>query len=1095
MCSHRLPDGSIPVLLSSDTADGVRAEAAGILDFLESRPAVTPDRVADMLFRTRTARRYRSLAMVTGREELLDALRAVAAGTAHAAVVAGEGPATARRIGFVFPGQGSQRPGMGKLYYELSPAYRAAVDECSGLHAERFGHDQPLHYLLGSEDRYQDTVWEVQPALMFHMAGLAAMWRAAGVEPAATVGHSQGELAAGAVSRVMSVRDAVLVVTHRARLVERLSPRGFSMAVLAMDREDCEALLARNSGWAELSVVNAPHIMAISGDRETITDMVAAATAQGQFAREIGVAYPAHTSIVAELREEFEGFLGGEMSSATFLDTRIQCYGATLGAPITADLIQEQYWYWNLRNRVRFDRAVVAAARDGVDTLIEVVEHPVLQLALQENLTLVPPDPARGPRDFKVLGTSLRTATSLREFTRNLATVAVHDLGYDWNALRTDAAPALPLRDFPHTVMNPKRLWANPGYAPDKITAPAPAVPKPQRLVEHWTPWERRSLTAPRRLAFVDPTGRCADRLSALLAAADRYGATATVLTPAATALAPAETAPTPAAPASGGDSATPVDSIGTEPNFVTGKGTGGAANLDSAASETLTAKVASPQSPEAFDSVVVLWPALPEESSAAAIAELSEFFAGRAWLPALDALRPGGDCWLVTVGGEHVVPEDRLPQLFHGAVASGFRCVGVEKPGVRFRHLDLAVDAGTAESNRMVAALHTAGEPEVALRGGKVFVKRLVADESEPGAAADLDHVLIVGGTGKLGLLFAEHFARQGAGRVTLVSRSGESGAAAADVARVRAAGATEIVVEACDVNAAADVARLASSLGERPVSLLVHAAVNYVDAGIEEITAAMVATAAASKVLGLEAVLGAVPLSATGRVLLCSSMAATLGGRGQILYAVTNRMLDVLARRVRERGIDCSSLEWGLWSVAGPLDEAGMARVEGAGVFPMHPADAIAAGFTGQPTDAIVISADWPFLRDVMGAFGQASVLSEVPEPEPIPAIVAAAPEAPVAAEIAPAPVAPAAPAPVVADRPLADQVLAELERVMGIDTGDSIDRSVPLVALGLDSLQALDFRKRVQASLDRDLPVAAILGGASLDDVVLLMAANTN
>ncbi|MEU1206847.1 nocobactin polyketide synthase NbtC [Nocardia sp. NPDC005825] len=1051
MCSHRLPDGSIPVLLSSDTADGVRAEAAGILDFLESRPAVTPERVADMLFRTRTARRYRALAMVTGREELLDALRAVAAGTAHAAVVAGEGPATARRIGFVFPGQGSQRPGMGKLYYELSPAYRAAVDECSGLHAERFGHDQPLHYLLGSEGQYQDTVWEVQPALMFHMAGLAAMWRAAGVEPAATVGHSQGELAAGAVSRVMSVRDAVLVVTHRARLVERLSPRGFSMAVLAMDREDCEALLARNSGWAELSVVNAPHIMAISGDRETITDMVAAATAQGQFAREIGVAYPAHTSIVAELREDFEGFLGGEMSSATFLDTEIPCYGATLGAPITADLIQEQYWYWNLRNRVRFDRAVVAAARDGIDTLIEVVEHPVLQLALQENLTLVPPDPARSPRDFKVLGTSLRTATTLREFTRNLAAVAVHDLGYDWNALRTDAAPALPLRDFPHTVMNPKRLWANPGYAPDKVTAPAPAVPKPQRLVEQWTPWERRSLTAPRRLAFVDPSGRCADRLAALLTAADRYGATATVLNP--------------AGPASGGDSATTPDSNA---------------------------------SAESFDSVVVLWPALSEDSSAGAIAELSEFFAGRAWLPALDALRPGGDCWLVTVGGEHVVPEDQLPQLFHGAVASGFRCVGVEKPGVLFRHLDLAADAGTAESNRMVAALHTAGEPEVALRGGKVFAKRLVADESEPGAAADLDHVLIVGGTGKLGLLFAEHFARQGAGRVTLVSRSGESGAAAADVARVRAAGATEIVVEACDVNAAADVARLVSRLGELPVSLLVHAAVNYVDAGIEEITADMVATAAASKVLGLEAVLDAVPLSATGRVLLCSSMAATLGGRGQILYAVTNRMLDVLARRVRERGIDCSSLEWGLWSVAGPLDEAGMARVEGAGVFPMRPADAIAAGFTGQPTDAIVISADWPFLRDVMGAFGQASVLSEVPEPEPVPVIVAAESEAPVVAEaeaVAPEPVAPAASASVVADRPLADQVLAELERVMGIDTGDSIDRSVPLVALGLDSLQALDFRKRVQASLDRDLPVAAILGGASLDDVVLLMAANTN
>ncbi|MGW5105826.1 SDR family NAD(P)-dependent oxidoreductase [Nocardia sp. NPDC004123] len=1109
MCSHRLPDGSIPVLLSSDTADGVRAEAAGILAYLEQRPAVAPDRVADMLFRTRPARRYRALAMVTGRADLLDALRAVADGASHPAVVLGDGPATARRIGFVFPGQGSQRPGMGALYYDLSPHYRAAVDECAAVHAERFGHDQPLHYLLGTAGAYQDTVWEVQPALMFHMAGLAAMWQAAGVRPAATIGHSQGELAAGAVSRVMSVRDAVLVVTHRARLVERLSPRGYAMAVLAMNREDCEALLARHSGWAELSVVNAPHIMAISGDRDTIADMVATATERGHFAREIGVAYPAHTSIVAELRTEFEGFLGGELSDPAFRDTDIPCYGATLGAPITADLIQEQYWYWNLRNRVRFDRAVVAAATDGIDTLIEVVEHPVLQLALQENLSLVPRDPSRGPRDFKVLGTSLRTATSLREFTRNLAVIAVHDLAYDWTALRTDAPPALPLRDFPHTVMNPKRLWANPGYAPETVDPPTPAVPKPQRLVEKWTPWERRSLTPPRRLAFVDPTGRCAEQVAALLAAADRYGATAIALEPAALAATSGS-----AERESLGRTAVGRFDIGTvldlaEMAAVAAENAGPGALGESLAAEAASTLSGpgrgtgkeSPQQAD-FDSVVILWPALPESTAVEAVMELTEFFAARTWLSAVSDVRAGGEVWLVTVGGEVVVPEDMVPQLFHGAVASGFRCVGVEKPGVLFRHLDLAADAGAGEANRVVAALHTTGEPEVALRGGKVFVKRLVADESVPGEAAELDHVLIVGGTGKLGLLFAEHFARQGAGRITLVSRSGESGSAAAEVARLRALGATEIVVAACDVSDADAVARLAAELGERPASLLVHAAVNYVDAGIAEITAEMVATAAESKVLGLEAVLDAVPLRPNGRVLLCSSMAATLGGRGQILYAVTNRMLDILARRLRERGIDCAALEWGLWSVAGPLDAAGMARVESAGVYPMNPADAIAAGFTGQSTDAVVISADWPFLRDVMGAFGQAAVLSEVQEPQTIaPSRIADTAAAmvganqPVAETNPPVPAADHQPVASAPDRPLADQVLAELERVMGVDAGDTIDRSTPLVALGLDSLQALDFRKRVQASLDRELPVAAILGGASLDDVVLLMAENTN
>ncbi|GAB4583137.1 acyltransferase domain-containing protein [Nocardia sp. IFM 10818] len=1192
MCSHRLPDGSIPVLLSSDTAAGLRGEAVAILTYLESHPGVRPDRVSDMLFRTRIARRYRALAMVgagdepaAARAELLAALRAIASDEPHPAVVAGDGPATARKIGFVFPGQGSQRPGMGKLYYELSPAYRARVDECSAIHAERFGHDQPLHYLLGNAGEFQDEVWEVQPALMFHMSGLAAMWQAAGVRPAATIGHSQGELAACATSEVMSLRDSVLVVTHRARLVERLSPLGYSMAVLAMNREDCESLLARHSGWAELSVVNSPSIMAISGDRQTIKDMVATATERGQFAREIGVAYPAHTSIVAEVRADFEGFLGDEMSSPTFHPTEIPCYGATLGEAITPGLAQEQYWYWNLRNRVRFDRAVVAAAVDGVDTLIEVVEHPVLQLALQENLHLVPRDPARGARDFRVLGTSVRTADSLREFTRNLATVAVADLGYDWNALRTASPVSLPLRDFPHTVMNPRKLWAAAGYDEDKIRPAAPPVPVPQRLVESWVQWDRRSLTALRTLAIVDPTGKCAALAAALVKAADRYGATAVTLDTAATvtglathvaadtaaALAvdgsprhadagpghkpagmtigaadhtlnssgavpdPAGAAVNPptvasssvAATSSGsavpaGSSATAVDAsvAGAAAGYGAAVADAGAARSSAAAANTAaagavpagdrSAVTADPSAAAgnggtvrdsaaaAFDTVVVLWPALAETDGAGAVGELIEFFAEHTWLSAAQGLRPGGECWLVTVGGESVLESDPVPQLFHGAVSSGFRCVGVEHPGVLFRHLDLAADAGTEQASRIVGALHTAGEPELALRGGKVFVKRLVADESEAGAAANLDHVAIVGGTGQLGLIFAEHYARTGAGRVTLLSRSGESGAPAGELARLRAIGGTEIVAVACDVNDSEAVRRFAAAQSDRPVSVLIHAAVNYVDAEIADITAEMVATAAASKVIGLEAVLTAVPRTPDCRILLCSSMAATLGGKGQILYAVTNRMLDIVSRRLRAQGVECSSIEWALWSVAGPLDAAGFARVSGTGMYPMNPADAIAAGLTGQPTDAVIISADWPLLRANAEIFGQAAVLAEVPEPEPVavPARVET-PAVAVESEIAPAPVAVTAPvvdAPA-DDRSLADQVLAELERVMGVGAGETIDRSVPLVALGLDSLQALDFRKRVRSALDRDLPVAAILGGASLDDVVLLMAENTN
>ncbi|APB01626.1 nocobactin polyketide synthase NbtC [Nocardia seriolae] len=1079
MSEYRLPDGTIPVLLSSETPGGLRAEAAQLARYLADRPEVTPNRVADMLFRTRTARRRRALAMVSGRDELLSALDAIAADAEHPAVVSGLGAATARRVGFVFPGQGSQRPGMGKLYYGLSRAYRDEVDACAELHREYYGHAQPLHYLLGEEGRFENTVWEVQPALMFHMTGLAAMWRAAGVEPAAAIGHSQGELAAGWVARVMTRRDAVMAVTQRARLVERISPRGYSMAVLGMDREAVEAMLARHSGWAELSVVNSPHILAISGDRETIVDLVAAARAQGRFAKEIQVAYPAHTSIVAELRADFEEFLGDEMSTPTFTAGDIPCYGATLGAEITPDLEHEQYWYWNLRNRVRFDRAIVAAAVDGIDTFVEVAEHPTLQLAVQENLGLVPPDPALPSRAFRVLGTSLRTADSLRDFTRNLATVAVHDLAYNWQALRTEGTVSLPLRDFPNTVMNPQRLWAS-FESPAGQPIPETTHRRPHRLAENWIRLDKRSLVPPRDLLVVDHTGRNPELAAAICTAAHNHGGSARVMSQ-------------PDAAADG-----LVDR----------------ADCDIAGS---------------YDTVVILLPALPDIEAPQALEQAAAFFAEPSWLPELAGVT---DCWLVTVGGEQIAATDPVPHQFHGAVTAGYRCLGMESLGVAFRRVDLAVgQADASQAAALVRAVHVKNEPELALRDGAVYAKRLEIDAAQPGPARDIDleHVVIIGGTGTLGMEFCAHYARRGARRITLLSRSGETDAVSRRLRPIRVLGDTEIIVESCDVTDVEAVLELAARQ-QVPATVLVHAGVNYVRAELAEVTPEKFREMAGSKIYGTEHILSAWPRTQDCKVVLCSSAAATFGGRGQILYATVNRMLDVLARRLRAQGVDAVAMQWGLWDLEGPLHAVGTGPVQAAGVTPMRAADALELGFTEHADHSgtdnrLVAAADWNDVRALMAAIGQGPLLDDV-------VVAAAAEEAArlVNSNLSAVAASPPGEAsrsggePTAGDSQsfagvghsrtfpasvsgqvgsaldpatpgrgpvnLAEQVRRQLGKVMGADT-DGLDTSVPLVALGLDSLQALDFRKRVQVELDRELPVAAILGGASLDDVVRLMA----
>ncbi|WP_084505126.1 nocobactin polyketide synthase NbtC [Nocardia harenae] len=1054
MADYRLPDGSTPVLLSSDGAETLRAEAAALRGYLLAHPEVTPDAVADMLFRTRTPRRHRALAMATGRDELLAALDAVAAGSAHPAVVAGGKPAIARRVGYTFPGQGSQRAGMGRMYYELSPVFKAAVEEAEEVFNRLFD-ISPLTYLLDESQDGEERLRVVQPALMMQMLGLAAMWRAAGVEPAATVGHSQGEIAAGVISDSFTLADAVRVVTLRGTLVDGLGVRFreqrqcYSMAVLGVDRDTCEALLARTTGFAELSVINSAHVLVIGGDQPVLAEIVAKLNAEGTFAKEIRVAYPAHTSVVSEFRSTFcDPALVAEFDRPSFTEGPVECIGATLGAALTADLPVGDYWYWNLRNTVRFDQAVRLAVERGIDTFVEISEHPTLALAMMENLGT-----AAVQRDFQVLGTSRRTATDLGEFTRAVAQVAVSDTGYRWDALRVDGPKRLPLLDFPHTVTGGRHLWAVHGYSAEPA-APEPAGAPVHRLVERWQPLGKRKLVPPRTIAVLDYSGRCGDLVAALESAAPRHGATV----------------------------------------------------VDRAASAYDTLVVLVPPAELAADAKAAANAGAATGSAAgsAAVEALAEFTA----LPGLLAERgPATDIWLVTAEGEAVL-DGETPDPFHAAAQAAFRCLAAEHIGTALRHLDLPA-AGTAaeQAKAMVGAVHAAGEPELAVRAGKVYAKRLVAaDAAEPLDLTARTEVVIIGGTGKLGLDFAERFAGAGAKRVTLVSRSGGSPQARARVEELRGLGATEIAIRACDVTDERAVREFAAEFDGRPVDLVVHAAVDY-DAAATAPTPAAMRAAALPKSAALVHLVRHLPRTADARFVLCSSLSATIGGRGHFVYAAVNRLLDAAAAGYRADGIAVGSVQWGLWRAVGADRADALAAITGTGLLPMDPAAATAAGFTADPGNALVAAADWHRIGELFGLFGMAPLFAELEIDDPAPAgpdsgASGAAPGGPGAAPGGPAAVSgvpggvagAAAPhgAAGTADAPAdtAETVRIALRTVMGMEANDDIDGTTPLVALGLDSLQALDLRKRIEADLSRDLPVTAILGGASLDEVVALL-----
>ncbi|GLE51217.1 polyketide synthase, partial [Mycobacterium montefiorense] len=192
MLDHALPDGRVPVLLTSHDKELIHQDAAAILDYLDRTGSTAPDvaaAVASTLLRLRRVRRHRVVLRAADGTELVDGLSALARAEEHP-LISWSAKSSAPRIAFVFPGQGNQWQAMGADAYRRLPAYRKSADECVQAFAAA-GLPSPLPYLVGEVEQSWSRT-EIQGAQFTHAVSLAAAWRDCGVVPEVTIGHSLG---------------------------------------------------------------------------------------------------------------------------------------------------------------------------------------------------------------------------------------------------------------------------------------------------------------------------------------------------------------------------------------------------------------------------------------------------------------------------------------------------------------------------------------------------------------------------------------------------------------------------------------------------------------------------------------------------------------------------------------------------------------------------------------------------------------------------------------------------------------------------------------------------------------------------------------
>ncbi|SKA40021.1 polyketide synthase 12, partial [Marinactinospora thermotolerans DSM 45154] len=443
----------LPWVVSARGGAALRAQAERLAAHVRAHEEADPQAVARALATTRAVFGDRAVVVGTGRDELLAGLDSVATGDGDATVVSGL--ATVRRDPvFVFPGQGSQWAGMGAELAESSPVFAARLRACAEALSEFTDWDL-LAVLRGEPGAPPfDRVDVVQPATWAVVVSLAALWESVGVRPAAVIGHSQGEVAAACVSGALSLRDAARVVALRSRAIGReLAGTGGMMAVALPEEE----VLQRIEPWAgriSVAAVNGPVSVVVSGASADVDELHAALTADGVQARKVAVDYASHSAQVERLRD----IVPAELTGIAPRPAEVPFYSTVTGSLLDTTGVDAGYWYTNLRERVRFDAAVRAAAADGHTLFIEVSPHPVLSMAIQDIL-----DDSAGDGD--AIGTLRRGEGGTGRFLLSLGEAFAHGAPVDW-ARATAGARTSPV-DLPTYAFQRERYWLEAGQAAD----------------------------------------------------------------------------------------------------------------------------------------------------------------------------------------------------------------------------------------------------------------------------------------------------------------------------------------------------------------------------------------------------------------------------------------------------------------------------------------------------------------------------------------------------------------------------------------------------------------------------------------------------
>ncbi|HTA14861.1 MAG TPA: SDR family NAD(P)-dependent oxidoreductase, partial [Solirubrobacteraceae bacterium] len=434
--------------VSAKGEPALREQAERLRAHVEASADLAPGDVA-MSLAGRAALEDRAVVIGASTEELLSGLGEVARGGHAATVISGRAASRqSEGLAFLFSGQGSQRPGMGRELSARLPVFRDSLHELCG-HLDHLLGRSLLEIVFArpgsAEAQLLDETAFTQAALFALEVALFRQTQELGLHPDFLIGHSIGELAAAHVAGVLTVEDACALVAARGRLMGEL-PRGGAMVAVEASEREASSSIEGFEDRVSLAAVNGPASVVLSGDEALVSELAAGWERQGRKIRRLRVSHAFHSprmdGMLADLAEA-----AGRLS---FREPAIPIVSNLTGEPVAAERIcSAEYWVDHVRRTVRFADGVRWLQAQGVRGFLEVGPDGVLSAMCRECLLDTDPEIAIAPL--------LRSGRpEIESLHAGLAEMWVSGVGVDWARTVDRDARCV---DLPTYAFQRERYW------------------------------------------------------------------------------------------------------------------------------------------------------------------------------------------------------------------------------------------------------------------------------------------------------------------------------------------------------------------------------------------------------------------------------------------------------------------------------------------------------------------------------------------------------------------------------------------------------------------------------------------------------------